>query len=106
MSALAARGLTNEEIAAHTVISPFTAKTHTIRYMIKLGPGTAPNSSCSSTSRGSSHPANRGAGRPRTERNDRPYGTRAVHSSVANFVRTSSSAWVISSAVTPSVASP
>ncbi|MBC9726626.1 helix-turn-helix transcriptional regulator [Streptomyces sp. TRM68367] len=35
--ALAARGLTNEEIAAHMVISPFTAKTHISRAMTKLG---------------------------------------------------------------------
>ncbi|MGW0935918.1 response regulator [Streptomyces sp. NPDC002666] len=37
VSALAARGLTNEEIAAHMVISPFTAKTHISRAMTKLG---------------------------------------------------------------------
>ncbi|MFF1921835.1 response regulator [Streptomyces sp. NPDC058221] len=37
VSALAARGLTNEEIAAHMVVSPFTAKTHISRAMIKLG---------------------------------------------------------------------
>ncbi|WP_406390899.1 response regulator [Streptomyces sp. NBC_00887] len=37
VTALAARGLTNEEIAAHMVISPFTAKTHISRAMIKLG---------------------------------------------------------------------
>ncbi|OKK21668.1 LuxR family transcriptional regulator [Streptomyces sp. CB02488] len=37
VSALAARGLTNEEIAAHMVISPFTAKTHISRAMVKLG---------------------------------------------------------------------
>lgn len=37
VSALAARGLTNEELAAHMVISPFTAKTHISRAMIKLG---------------------------------------------------------------------
>ncbi|GAB3138644.1 response regulator [Microbispora hainanensis] len=35
--ALVARGLTNEEIAAHMVISPFTAKTHVSRAMTKLG---------------------------------------------------------------------
>ncbi|GIH61133.1 response regulator [Microbispora siamensis] len=34
---LVARGLTNEEIAAHMVISPFTAKTHVSRAMTKLG---------------------------------------------------------------------
>ncbi|WP_406456829.1 response regulator transcription factor [Streptomyces sp. NBC_00876] len=37
VSALAARGLTNEEIAAHMVVSPFTAKTHISRAMTKLG---------------------------------------------------------------------
>lgn len=37
VTALAARGLTNEEIAAHMVISPFTAKTHISRAMTKLG---------------------------------------------------------------------
>jgi DNA-binding NarL/FixJ family response regulator len=37
VTALAARGLTNEEIAAHMVISPFTAKTHISRAMNKLG---------------------------------------------------------------------
>ncbi|MEU6673083.1 response regulator transcription factor [Streptomyces sp. NPDC046925] len=37
VTALAARGLTNEEIAAHMVISPFTAKTHVSRAMTKLG---------------------------------------------------------------------
>ncbi|WP_405668624.1 response regulator [Streptomyces sp. NBC_00055] len=37
VSALAAQGLTNEEIAAHMVISPFTAKTHISRAMTKLG---------------------------------------------------------------------
>lgn len=37
VTALAARGLTNEEIAAHMVVSPFTAKTHISRAMIKLG---------------------------------------------------------------------
>ncbi|WP_327371103.1 response regulator transcription factor [Streptomyces sp. NBC_01217] len=37
VSALAARGLTNEEIAAHMVISPLTAKTHISRAMTKLG---------------------------------------------------------------------
>ncbi|GAA0366852.1 response regulator transcription factor [Microbispora corallina] len=35
--ALVARGLTNDEIAAHMVISPFTAKTHVSRAMTKLG---------------------------------------------------------------------
>ncbi|GAA3377551.1 response regulator transcription factor [Streptomyces sannanensis] len=37
VTALAARGLTNEEIAAYMVISPFTAKTHISRAMTKLG---------------------------------------------------------------------
>ncbi|QEU90669.1 response regulator [Streptomyces kanamyceticus] len=37
VTALVARGLTNEEIAAHMVISPFTAKTHVSRAMTKLG---------------------------------------------------------------------
>ncbi|MFD6311502.1 response regulator [Streptomyces nigra] len=37
VTALAARGLTNEEIAAHMVISPYTAKTHISRAMTKLG---------------------------------------------------------------------
>ena len=37
VTALAARGLTNEEIAVHMVISPFTAKTHVSRAMTKLG---------------------------------------------------------------------
>ncbi|MCI3271247.1 response regulator transcription factor [Streptomyces cylindrosporus] len=37
VTALAAHGLTNEEIAAHMVISPFTAKTHISRAMTKLG---------------------------------------------------------------------
>ncbi|MEV8363441.1 response regulator transcription factor [Streptomyces niveus] len=37
VTGLAARGLTNEEIAAHMVISPFTAKTHISRAMTKLG---------------------------------------------------------------------
>ncbi|QNE73879.1 response regulator [Streptomyces finlayi] len=37
VTALAARGLSNEEIAAHMVLSPFTAKTHISRAMIKLG---------------------------------------------------------------------
>ncbi|MGW8886189.1 response regulator [Streptomyces sp. NPDC055749] len=37
VTALAARGLSNEEIAAHMVVSPFTAKTHISRAMIKLG---------------------------------------------------------------------
>ncbi|MFD5118829.1 response regulator [Streptomyces sp. NPDC058385] len=37
VTALAARGLTNEEIAAHMVVSPFTAKTHVSRAMTKLG---------------------------------------------------------------------
>ena len=34
--ALAARGLSNDEIAAHMVISPATAKTHISRAMTKL----------------------------------------------------------------------
>ncbi|WP_167376894.1 response regulator transcription factor, partial [Streptomyces niveiscabiei] len=33
----AAHGLTNDEIAAHMVISPLTAKTHISRAMTKLG---------------------------------------------------------------------
>ncbi|MFP3992713.1 response regulator transcription factor [Streptomyces sp. E11-3] len=37
VTALAARGLSNEEIAAHMVISPHTAKTHVSRSMTKLG---------------------------------------------------------------------
>ncbi|MFE7170513.1 response regulator [Streptomyces sp. NPDC057616] len=37
VTALAARGLSNEEIAAHMVVSPFTAKTHVSRAMTKLG---------------------------------------------------------------------
>jgi DNA-binding NarL/FixJ family response regulator len=37
VTALAARGLTNEEIATHMVISPFTVKTHVSRAMTKLG---------------------------------------------------------------------
>ncbi|MFD7713391.1 response regulator [Streptomyces sp. NPDC059785] len=37
VTALAARGLSNEEIAAHMVISPYTAKTHISRAMTKLG---------------------------------------------------------------------
>ncbi|MFF9277339.1 response regulator [Streptomyces griseosporeus] len=37
VTALAARGLSNEEIAAHMVISPLTAKTHVSRAMTKLG---------------------------------------------------------------------
>jgi DNA-binding NarL/FixJ family response regulator len=37
VTALAARGLSNEEIAAHMVVSPFTAKTHISRAMTKLG---------------------------------------------------------------------
>ncbi|GAA3851388.1 response regulator transcription factor [Streptomyces coacervatus] len=37
VTALAARGLSNEEIAAHVVISPLTAKTHVSRAMTKLG---------------------------------------------------------------------
>ncbi|MFF0740090.1 response regulator [Streptomyces sp. NPDC004111] len=37
VAALVARGLTNEEIAAHMVISPLTAKTHVSRAMVKLG---------------------------------------------------------------------
>ena len=36
ITALAARGLSNEEIAAHMVISPLTAKTHISRAMTKL----------------------------------------------------------------------
>ncbi|MEU4402957.1 response regulator transcription factor [Streptosporangium sp. NPDC023963] len=35
--ALVARGLSNDEIAAHMVISPFTAKTHVSRAMVKTG---------------------------------------------------------------------
>ncbi|MET8140329.1 response regulator transcription factor [Sphaerisporangium sp. NPDC005288] len=34
--ALVARGMTNDEIAAHMVISPLTAKTHVSRAMVKL----------------------------------------------------------------------
>jgi DNA-binding NarL/FixJ family response regulator len=45
-------GLTNEEIAAHMGISPFTAKTHISRAMTKLGRGTGRNSWCSLMSRG------------------------------------------------------
>ncbi|MER7505025.1 response regulator transcription factor [Nonomuraea pusilla] len=37
VAALVARGLSNEEIAAHMVISPMTAKTHVSRAMTKLG---------------------------------------------------------------------
>ncbi|PWG12908.1 DNA-binding response regulator [Streptomyces sp. V2] len=37
VTALAAHGLTNDEIAAHMVISPLTAKTHISRAMTKLG---------------------------------------------------------------------
>ncbi|MFJ2744706.1 response regulator [Streptomyces sp. NPDC087440] len=37
VTALVARGLSNEEIAAHMVISPLTAKTHVSRAMVKLG---------------------------------------------------------------------
>ncbi|MFI1422111.1 LuxR C-terminal-related transcriptional regulator [Streptomyces sp. NPDC020731] len=37
VTALAARGLTNEEIADHMVTSPFTAKTHISRAMTKPG---------------------------------------------------------------------
>lgn len=37
VTALAARGLSNEEIAAHMVVSPLTAKTHISRAMTKLG---------------------------------------------------------------------
>ncbi len=37
VTALAARGLSNTEIAAHMVISPLTAKTHISRAMTKLG---------------------------------------------------------------------
>ena len=36
VTALVARGLSNDEIAAHMVISPTTAKTHVSRAMIKL----------------------------------------------------------------------
>ncbi|MER6946205.1 response regulator transcription factor [Nonomuraea sp. NPDC000554] len=35
--ALVGRGLSNDEIAAHMVVSPFTAKTHVSRAMTKLG---------------------------------------------------------------------
>jgi DNA-binding NarL/FixJ family response regulator len=35
--ALVARGLSNQEIAAHLVISPATAKTHVSRAMLKIG---------------------------------------------------------------------
>jgi DNA-binding NarL/FixJ family response regulator len=34
---LVARGLTNDEIAEHLVISPATARTHVSRAMVKLG---------------------------------------------------------------------
>lgn len=37
VTALVARGLSNEEIAAHMVISPYTVKTHVSRAMMKLG---------------------------------------------------------------------
>ncbi|GAA0938615.1 response regulator transcription factor [Actinocorallia libanotica] len=37
VTALVARGLSNDEIAAHMVISPATAKTHVSRAMTKLG---------------------------------------------------------------------
>ncbi|XVQ06249.1 response regulator [Spirillospora sp. CA-255316] len=37
VAALVARGLSNDEIAAHMVISPTTAKTHVSRAMTKLG---------------------------------------------------------------------
>ncbi|HEY7487378.1 MAG TPA: response regulator transcription factor [Streptosporangiaceae bacterium] len=37
VTALAARGLSNDEIAAHMVISPNTAKTHISRAMTKIG---------------------------------------------------------------------
>ncbi|MBA9005701.1 MULTISPECIES: response regulator [Thermomonospora] len=37
VTALVARGLSNDEIAAHMVISPTTAKTHVSRAMTKLG---------------------------------------------------------------------
>ena len=37
VTALVARGLSNDEIAAHMVISPVTAKTHVSRAMTKLG---------------------------------------------------------------------
>jgi DNA-binding NarL/FixJ family response regulator len=36
VTALVARGLSNDEIAAHMVISPTTAKTHVSRAMTKL----------------------------------------------------------------------
>nr|BFE84479.1 hypothetical protein GCM10020093_070800 [Planobispora longispora] len=36
MTALVARGMSNDEIAAHMVISPATVKTHVSRAMIKL----------------------------------------------------------------------
>lgn len=35
--ALVGLGMSNEEIAAHLVVSPFTAKTHVSRAMVKLG---------------------------------------------------------------------
>jgi DNA-binding NarL/FixJ family response regulator len=35
--AVVARGLSNDEIAAHMGISPKTAKTHVSRAMVKLG---------------------------------------------------------------------
>jgi DNA-binding NarL/FixJ family response regulator len=37
VTALVARGMSNDEIAAHMVISPTTAKTHVSRSMTKLG---------------------------------------------------------------------
>jgi DNA-binding NarL/FixJ family response regulator len=37
VAALVSRGLSNEEIAAHMIISPATAKTHVSRAMTKLG---------------------------------------------------------------------
>jgi DNA-binding NarL/FixJ family response regulator len=37
VTALVARGMSNDEIAAHMVISPTTAKTHVSRAMVKLG---------------------------------------------------------------------
>ena len=37
MVALVGGGLSNEEIAAHLVLSPATAKTHVSRAMVKLG---------------------------------------------------------------------
>ena len=55
VTALVARGLSNDEIAAHMVISPATAKTHVSRAMTKLRRhGTAPSSWCSPTNPASS----------------------------------------------------